>query len=164
MSYQPEELAFRARALAQAHPLTAVAKRYLDRAVAAESEAQPLTEFGNWAGTALLSGYCVRRVVEEDDGAGPAPGIPGQDWTDLDALDEAAGRIAADLTTAPATDDRVIAALDRVVASEVSRRYDNYRESVDAQAWAAFEQYVTWWVVRGYALRAAEMAARAGLA
>ncbi len=166
-----EDMAYRARALAQAHPLTPIAKRYLDRAVEDQARAQPLPEIGRWAGAALLTGYCVRRVEEEELGLRPE-----DDGTSagLDELDEAAARIAGDLRDSGAAvvsrstlghdsdqqSERVIAALDRVVASEVSRRLDNWRDSVDEKAWIELEDYICWWVVRGYALRAAEIGLR----
>lgn len=167
-----EDMAYRARALAQAHPLTTVAKRYLDRAVEDQSRSQPLPEIGRWAGAALLTGYCVRRVEEEELGLRPGDDVIAV--ADLDELDETAARIAGELrdsgsaavsrvTLGHETDQqaaRVVAALDRVVSSEVSRRLDNWRDSVDEKAWAELEDYICWWVVRGYALRAAEIGSR----
>ena len=52
----PEELAKRARALAQAHPLTPLARRYQQQTVTSEGDSQPLAEIGIWAGAALLAG------------------------------------------------------------------------------------------------------------
>ncbi|HEX8769597.1 MAG TPA: hypothetical protein VF711_02375, partial [Acidimicrobiales bacterium] len=63
-----EELAYKSRALAQAHPLTPLAKTYLDKAVAEQRTSQPVPEIGIWAGGALINGYCLRRVEEEDMG------------------------------------------------------------------------------------------------
>ena len=83
-----EALAYRARALAQAHPLTKLARRYLDWAVAGQRTSQPLPEIGIWAGASLLEGYCVRRVEEED------LGLEGGSA----ALVRAAGRDGADIT------------------------------------------------------------------
>ncbi len=60
-----------------------------------------------------------------------------------------------------AGDERVVAALDRIIASEVNRRLEHWRDSVDDAAWAELEEYITWWVVKGYALRVAEVAAGA---
>ena len=155
-------LAFRARALAQSHPLTPLAKRYIDWAVADQRMSQPIAEIGIWAGYALTNGYCLRRV--EEDAAGlvltPAEG----DEPDLDRLEEEAGRIAADLRTEAGgrhilgDDGETIDALDHIIASEVERRLDHWRDSVDEAAWAELEEYITWWAVKGYALRVAEMA------
>jgi hypothetical protein len=53
-------------------------------------------------------------------------------------------------------DESIIAALDRIIGSEVDRRLDHWRESIDDKAWEELEEYITWWVVKGYALRVAE--------
>jgi len=157
---EAEELSYRARALAQAHPLTPLAKRYIDRAVEEQRTSQPMVEIGIWAGAALLSGYCLRRVEETEAGLDLAP--DGESQTELDRLDEESTRIAADLRTAAAAthllsdDDRVIDALDRIIASEVARRLDNWKDDVDQAAWGELEEYLTWYVVKGYALRVAE--------
>lgn len=155
-----EELAYKARALAQTHPLTAVAKTYLDSAVAEQRTSQPVPEIGIWAGGAMLNGYCLRRVEEEDVGVHleasddnvPAP----------ETLDEEATRIAADLRSEGsdphtlADEDTILDALDRLIASDVSKRLDHWKDSVDKKAWGELEEYLTWWVVKGYALRVAE--------
>lgn len=157
---EAEELSYRARALAQAHPLTPLAKRYIDRAVEEQRSSQPMAEIGMWAGAALLSGYCLRRVEETEAGLDLAPTEEPQ--PELEQLDDASAQIAADLRSADAAkhllseDDRVIDALDRIIASEVSRRLDNWKDDVDQTAWAELEEYLTWYVVRGYALRVAE--------
>ena len=154
-------LVFEARALAQSHPLTPLAKRYIDRAVADQRLSQPITEIGIWAGYALTNGYCLRRV--EENGAGLVLAPAEEIEADLDRLDEEAGRIAADLRTDQGSrhiigdEEEVIAALDHIIAGEVERRLDHWRDSVDEAAWAELEEYITWWAVKGYALRAAEM-------
>lgn len=165
MSRDPEQMAFTARALAQTHPLTPLAKRFVDRAIGEQRTSQPVPEIGIWAGAALINGYCLRRVEEDDAGLvmEAADGAEVQ----LDQLDEAASRIAAALRTDAADvhllgdEAAVIAALDRLVASDVERRLDHWRDTIDDKAWAELEEYITWWVVKGYALRAAEMAAGA---
>jgi hypothetical protein len=58
-------------------------------------------------------------------------------------------------------EDVTVAALDRIIASEVTRRLQNWREDIDDEAWAELEEYITWWAVKGYALRVAEMASGA---
>ena len=157
---EAEELSYRARALAQAHPLTPLAKRYIDRAVEEQRTSQPMVEISMWAGAALLSGYCLRRVEETEAGLDLAPAEESQ--PELEQLDEASAQIAADLRSEDAAkhllsdDDRVIDALDRIIASEVSRRLDNWKDDVDQTAWAELEEYLTWYVVKGYALRVAE--------
>jgi hypothetical protein len=81
---------------------------------------------------------------------------------ELDALDEEATRIAGDLRSEGADphtisdEDTILDALDRLIASDVSKRLDHWKDSVDKKAWAELEEYLTWWVVKGYALRVAE--------
>ena len=162
---EPADLVFKARALAQSHPLTPLAKRFVDRAIAQQRTSQPIPEIGIWAGYALVNGYCLRRVEESVSGHVfvPAEGTE----CDLDWLDEEAGRIAADLRSDEASGhclgdaDRTVAALDRIIAGEVERRLDHWRDSIDDKAWAELEEYITWWAVKGYALRAAELSAGA---
>ena len=165
MTAEPQDVAYRARALAQAHPLTPLAKEYLDRAVAQQRTSQPVPEIGVWAGAALLAGYCVRRVEEEDAGLTLAPepdAAPG-----LDELEELASQVAAEVRTDEAGKhllgdaDQTVETLDRIVASEVSRRVDHWRDQLDPTATAELEEYITWWVVKGYALRIAESASGA---
>jgi hypothetical protein len=156
---KPEELAYNARALAQAHPFTPLAKRYVDKAIAEQRTSQPVPEIGVWAGHALTVGYSLRRVEENDAGLRLEPGgeLPA-----LDSLDEEATRIAAELRTDDSgghllgDDASIVEALDRIIGSEVDRRLDHWRDSIDEKAWAELEEYITWWVVKGYALRVAE--------
>lgn len=185
---EPQDLVFRARALAQAHPLTPLATRFVKRAVNQEQASQPSSEFGIWAGGALIDGYCLRRVEEGEDGteahslggverrppaaegvgAPPDPAAGGltpaaggwstPDGADpLDHLDDASSRIASELRTGLTADQgSTVAALDRLIGSAVERRLDHLRDDVDAQAWVELGEYLTWWVVKGYALRVAE--------
>ncbi len=161
MAGDPAERAYKARALAQAHPLTPLAKRFRDQAIAQEELDQPMVELARWAGEALLKGYCLRKVEEvvAGDGAEVEVATAG---TDLDTLGARAGEIAADLRGGdPAPHllgdaDVTFQALDRIITSELSSRSDNYREAVDAAGWQQFEEYIAWWAVRGYAMRAAE--------
>jgi len=154
-------LVFEARTLAQGHPLTPLAKRYVDRAVAQQRLDQPIVEIGIWAGYALTNGYCLRRVEEHAVGL-DLGALEGAD-TDLDNLDAEAGRVAADLREGDAgrhilgDKEETIAALDKIIAGEVERRLDHWRDSVDEAAWAELEEYIAWWAVKGYALRVAEM-------
>ncbi|HVL02851.1 MAG TPA: hypothetical protein VM386_00290 [Acidimicrobiales bacterium] len=159
MTLGSEDLTFRARALAQSHPLTRVAQRYVEKAVGEQRTSQPIDEIGIWAGGALIDGYCLRRVEEEDAGM-TLSAVEGIE-TDLAELDDAAGRIAAEVRTGAGDyllgdDGRTVEALDRIVHSEVDRRLDHWRDSIDDKAWAELEEYLTWWVVKGYALRIAE--------
>lgn len=167
MSGDPAERAYKARALAQAHPLTTIGRRLRDRAVAQEERDQPVAEIARWAGEALLKGYCLRKV--EEDAADVAPVTSGVDSvTDVDdahleALEARAAEIAADLRTGdPAPHllgdaDLTFSALDRIISSELSTRADNAREAAGAGGWPLFEEYIAYWAVRGYALRAAEV-------
>jgi hypothetical protein len=156
---EAQDLAYRARALAQAHPLTAAARRYLDAVVAEQQVSQPMAEIGTWAGFALLNGYCVRRVEEAEAGVdAPAP-ASSPSVEELRPLVDAA---ASDLRAGTADrfllgeDARTIDALERIVASEVERRLDHLRDEVDSEAWGELADYLAWWVVTGYALRVAE--------
>lgn len=161
-SLTAEDLSYRARALAQAHPLTSLAREYVDRAVADQRTSQPLPEIGIWAGAAAIGGYCLRRVEETE--AGVELAAAEEDLPDLDTLEEATSQIAADLRTEGSgghvlgDEDRIVEALDRIIASEVSRRLDHWKDDVDQAAWGELEEYLTWWVVKGYALRVAEAA------
>lgn len=154
------ERAYKARALAQAHPLTSLANRSRSRAVAQEEQEQPMAELARWAGEALLKGYCLRKVEEQAAGAGSGAAV--DEATDLDAVEARAAEIAADLRTGDPSPhllgdaDLTFEALDRIITSELSSRADNYRNAVDAEGWRQFEEYIAWWTVRGYALRAAE--------
>ena len=156
-----EDLAYRARALAQAHPLTSLARRYVDKSVAEQRSSQPLPEIGIWAGAAAIGGYCLRRVEESETGLDLQPSDE-EDPLELEALDEATVTIAAELRSEGAgghllgDEDRTIEALDRIIASEVSRRLDHWKDDIDQAAWGELEEYLTWWVVKGYALRVAE--------
>jgi len=153
------ERAYKARALAQAHPLTPLANRFRNRAVAQQEVEQPMVELARWAGEALLKGYCLRKVEEQAAGGGVEE-VEAE--TDLDVLGERASAIAADLRSGdPAPHllgdpDLTFTALDRIITSELSSRSDNYRGAVDAAGWQQFEEYIAWWAVHGYALRAAE--------
>jgi hypothetical protein len=164
MSGEVGDLAYRARALAQAHPLSPMAKRFIDRAVAGERLSQPLPETGTWAAAAILHGYCVRRVEEQD--AGMAAGAAYEE-IDLDLLDARATAIAADLRVGDpgphmiGDPDVAFQALDHIIGTEVERRLDRWRDSIEAGAWAELEEYIAWWAVKGYAVRVAESAQRA---
>ena len=170
MAADSAERAYKARALAQAHPLTPVANRFRQRAVAQQELDQPMKELARWAGEALLKGYCLRKVEEQlaADAAGteaPTPEAAMQaDEVDFDLLGQRAGEIADDLRSgdpsAHLLGDPALTfeTLDRIITSELSSRSDNYRSAVDETGWKEFEEYIAWWAVRGYALRAAETA------
>lgn len=157
MTFTPDELVFRARALAQAHPFTPRAQAFLRDTIADETRDQGVEQMGIWAGYALTVGYCLRRVEENDAGTSPAPidGLPGDLGAASDAISEAIrngdaeGLLAYDEPT-------IVAALDRVIAGEIERRLSDGREVLDGTTFASLEGYIAWWVVKGYALRIAE--------
>ncbi|CAN5496918.1 hypothetical protein BH20ACT2_BH20ACT2_00850 [soil metagenome] len=157
----PADVAYRARALAQAHPLTAQAKRYRERTVDQQGAEQPLPEIGIWAGQALLHGYCVRRVEEIDAGVHPDDAVTAAPAD----LEEVATAVAADLRSGDGArfllgdEQCTVDTLDRIIATEVERRLDHWRDEVDESAWAELEVYLAWWVVKCYALRVAETTA-----
>jgi hypothetical protein len=99
-------------------------------------------------------------VEETDAGLELAPDDDRQ--PDLSELEEAATSVAADMRSDAAgphllgDEDRTIEALDRIIASEVSRRLDHWKDDIDQSAWAELEEYLTWYVVKGYSLRVAE--------
>ncbi len=160
-----EAVAFRSRALAQAHPLSKSARRYVELAIADQRDSQPMPEIGMWAGQALLNGYCVRRVEEAEAGrasadpsASPETGLEFP----IEDLSEAVDRIAGELRSGAAgvyllnDEDQTIETLDRIVASEVDRRLNAMSDSVDDAAWNELSDYLAFWVTKGYALRVAE--------
>lgn len=154
-------LSYRARALAQAHPMTATARRYLAGIVDRERGSLPLPEAAHWASAAALAGYCVRCVEEAD--AGVEPG----DMGDLDPADEELAQRVTEAATDLRRDtaDRfllaaapdVLGALEHIVAKDVERRLDHLRDEVDDAAWDELGEYLAWWTVLGYALRVAEV-------
>ena len=159
-SEDPVSLAFRARALAQAHALSPAANRLLNRAVAEEASTQPRPELGAWAGAALTQGYCLRRVQEDGDPtANDAAATGGDDLDHLDELDRAAVAQAAELRTGTG-DDVTVAALDLLVGAQVEQRLEPWRDELDDGTCAELEQYLAWWVVKGYGLRVAETSRR----
>lgn len=155
MSDEAESLAFRARALAQAHPLSAPAARYARAVVEEERLIQPLPEAGLWAMAALTNGYCLRRVVEQE--ARPTGDAHSglRPWPGREEIEARASAVAAGLRRGDG-DEVVVEALERIIASEVRRRLNRWRDEVDEQAWAELGEYIAWWVVKGYSLRAAE--------
>lgn len=160
------DLCFTARALAQTHPMTEQALRYRQDRFVAERQRQPATEIADWASTALLVGYCLRRAEEQ-----VAPGsVISVEWDHLTSLEETeleAGAVAvADQLRVGDTDAAsllpgsvTVSALDRIIATELDKRNEHLREQLDDDAWAELEDYVAWWVVHGYGLRATETAA-----
>jgi len=153
-----ESRTFRARALAQAHPLSPGANRYVNDVIARERESQPQPEIGMWAGYALTNGYCLRRVEEAemlDDPPQPKTG-------DSQALEQRATDIAGRIRTSGAerlhltSEADIVADLDDLIAGEIERRLDDWRDAVSAETWHQLEEYIAWWTIKGYALRIAE--------
>ncbi|GAC1534340.1 MAG: hypothetical protein NVS3B12_14950 [Acidimicrobiales bacterium] len=162
MTVDVDDFVFRARALAQSHPLTARARTYVDAVITEQLTLQPLPEIATWAQIALVNGYCVRRVEEEDTGLRPeeldrAPSGDHDLKTHVQQVVEAlrTGDARPHILGDP---DEVFATLNRIVRSEVERRLDQWRESILDDASDEVEEYITWWVVSGYALRTAEVA------
>jgi hypothetical protein len=162
---EADQVAFNARALAQSDPFTLSARRLLERAIEEERQAQP-GNFSVWATAALTKGYCVRRVEEEDTGvtlvASPDDVLP-----DLEQVESTATSIVTALrgsddgALAPyliSDEERLFDVLDQIIGSEVRNRIDNASTTPSPRARAELEDYITYWVVRGYALRAAELA------
>lgn len=153
-----DSLVFKARALAQAHPLSPSAERYVNRVVARERTTQPQAEIGIWAGNGLTVGYCLRRIEEVE--------VTGErmDATDLvfDVADARASDVAASIRTdAPdgtflMSEETIVRTLDELIAGEIDRRLDHWKGTVSTDTWAELEEYIAWWVVKGYALRIAE--------
>ncbi len=153
-----DQLGYTARALAQTHPMTPVAGRHRQAKFEQERARQPIPELADWASTALLVGYCLRRA--EGATSGTEDGQPGSPPAgDLDAL---VGAVADELRhgdparVAIIDAESLVAALDGVIARELEKRHEHLREQLDDEAWQELEEYIAHWVVHGYALRAVE--------
>lgn len=171
MDSTTEELAFKARALAQAHPLSEHARRFVNMVTGEQRTSQPLPEIGIWAGAAVIEGYCLRRVEEaeavvEVDGRALVEAIwlgTEEDGRREEILEQATNQVAERLRTGAADSVfyagslRTEGALDRLIFSQVQRRLEHWRDTIDDAAWKELEEYITWWTVKGYALRCAEV-------
>ena len=156
------DLCFAARALAQTHPMTDASHRYRQECLDSERRRQPVTELADWAATALLVGYCLRRSeeqrVHEDR---PVVSASTGDEIDLDhvtALSESL-RVGDPGSVSLLPAEVTVAALDRIIATELDKRNEHLREQLDDEAWSELEDYIAWWVIHGYALRASELPA-----
>lgn len=160
MTDATEALAFRARALAQAHPLTALAGQFVAWVVSVEQAVQTDADIAGWAGTELVTGYCLRRVEEDDAGMQHRPN-PEHAVT-LEQLDAVTREVATALRIGDpdphllGDPDAVFSALNDIIAAEIDGRLHNFREEMDPAACEEFADYVTAWVVTGYAVRVAE--------
>ena len=151
-----EDLVFRSRALAQTHPHSRLADRFARRTVEIEIERQPSDEIAHWAGYALTTGYCFRRVEE-------AVNDHEADLTAEVADHAAIDAATTQLTKTMRTDGLgsrylfdewlVVQALDRLIAGEIDRRLDQWKDDLDSETWRTLEDYLAWWVIKGYALR-----------
>ena len=151
------DLCFTARALAQTHPMSGPAHRYRQECFERERERQHISDLADWASTALLVGYCLRRSEEQSVGRLLQP-------VDVDSDALARGAVwasetlrsgdAGEVTLLPSAD--AVAAIDRIIGTEIHKRDEHLREQLDASAWAEFEGYVAWWVVHGYCVRFVE--------
>lgn len=148
----------RANALAQTHPYSPLAFRYVTSMIARERSSQPVEELGVWAGHALTAGYCLRRV-EEDQLGRSLPVLP----EDLPGdLDEAARHVAGLIRTEGAEpylllpEREVVTRMDRMIAVQIDRRAAHWRDLVSADSYAEICEYLAWWVIKGYALRVVE--------
>jgi len=52
--------------------------------------------------------------------------------------------------------------LDTVIATEIDKRVEHWKGQISAADWAMFEDYIAWWVIHGYSLRAAEISRSVG--
>ena len=158
-----EQMAFAARALAQSHPFTPLGKRVVDQAIATEREAQP-GDFSIWANSALTKGYCVRRV-EEDDAGMVLGGADEAELPSLEDLEAATVPVIKALQSPDAAldfligdEEQMLDVLNRIIGSEVGNRLDNAPNNLSSRGRAELEDYLTYWVIKGYALRTAELA------
>ena len=154
-----QDLVFRTRALAQAHPLSSFGHRYMRWIVDRERGVQIHPDMGEWAGHALTVGYCLRKV-EEVDVAGTHPATPEK--TDLRAADESANEVATRLRTtglgasALFPEAELIQTLDQLILGEIDRRLDQWRNTTTPEIWRQLEDYLAWWVIKGYSFRVVE--------
>ena len=158
-----DQMAFAARALAQSHPFTPLAKRISDQAIAAEREAQP-GDFSIWASSALTKGYCLRRV-EEDDAGLVLGGAEESALPSVDDLEAATIPVIKALQSPDAPldfligdEEQMLDVFNQVIGSEVRNRLDTAPNNLSSRGRAELEDYLTYWVLKGYALRTAELA------
>lgn len=151
---EASDLAYRARALAQAHALTGAAQAFRAHHIDAERARQGMAQFAEWAAVAFLTGYCVRRVEES---VGDVP--PCGDVIDGALAMSVAAALRSDRPVTLLDDAVVVEALDRVILSEIAKRADQWKDQIDDADWAEFETYIAWWVTFGYGARTAETSA-----
>ncbi|NNF65769.1 MAG: hypothetical protein HKN07_16105 [Acidimicrobiia bacterium] len=154
-----DDLVFRSRALAQTHPHSRTADRFVRATIARERANQPMHEIGDWAGYAITTGYCLRKVEESMVGD-PVP-LADVDWRESDLE----GAVADVVRIVRSTDsqapyllepDTVVATLDHLIVGEIDRRLDQWKDELEAEVWQSLEDYLAWWLIAGYALRIVE--------
>lgn len=151
------ELCFTARALAQTHPMSESAHRYWRSRFEVERRRQHVSELADWAGTAMLVGYCLRRA--EERAADISVSVTALDEP---GLADRAVVLATTLRTGDAGSvtllaaDATVAAIDRIIGSEIHKRHEHLRDQLDDEAWTELEGYLAWWVVHGYCVRSIE--------
>ncbi len=152
-----DNLCFTARALAQTHPMKEASHRYRQSCIEQERQRQPVSEPADWAGTALMVGYCLRRAEEKAAAVSPREPAGRIETTQIDMISSSLGTDNAHhVVLLPV--DVVTAALDKIITTEIDKRYEHMHEQLDTDAWRELEDYITWWVLHGYGLRAAESA------
>ena len=155
---------FRTRALAQTHPLSRLATRFVSDTARKEKTEQPQEEFGVWAGFCLTNGYCLRKVEEVEATDDFLSLIDESEHWDIDEVRESLATLIPQIRTkgtasAYLLDESVVVeTLDRLIEGEIDRRLDPFKGTVPADTWNDLEQYFAWWVVAGYALRCMETA------
>lgn len=154
-----DELCFAARALAQSHAMTESAHRYRQACLERERMRQPVSELADWAATALLVGYCLRRSEEarvaDAELCAAAAHDHEIDLDDVKALTESL-RVGDPASVSLLSAEVTVKALDRIIATELDKRHEHLREQLDDASWVELEDYIAWWVIHGYALRASE--------
>ena len=167
--FSAHDLAFRARALAQAHALSAAAAHYRTWRVDRDASDHPFPELSTWAATAFLTGYCVRCVEESFVDALP-PSKPAESSSNTSLSKLSSLPLAAWETQAASFVNQlpnraestllehrlVLAALDDVISREIDKRAEHVKEQVGSGQWSQFEDFIGWWTLHGYAIRAVE--------
>jgi len=153
-----QRLCFTARALAQTHPLSPAVYDYRRDFVTAEGLRQPNKDFVDWSSNCLLVGYCLRRAEEKEHGA-----IVGVVRLNHKALRERANAVAAEISDGVdyhfiGEVGAVISALDRLISTELEKRWETAKDYATTQDWELVEEYLSWSVLHGYCLRVAETA------
>lgn len=156
------DLAFRARALAQAHAMSEAALNYRAWRVGRDAPEHPFPELSIWAATAFLTGYCVR-CVEESFATEPptrsSSSVAGRS-SSFPEWEGSAASFVNELTIRPDSTllnhKMVLAGLDDVISREIDKRSEHVKEQVRSGQWSQFEDFIGWWTLHGYAIRAIE--------